>query len=153
MKEILRAFHHLCWLVSVKARGIYIGNLVKSCGPDLKVYGAVKIYYAHHIAIGKNCTLNHGVFLNGRGGLTIGDNVRISPYVILETGYLDTEAESAGLSSHQSKPIVIQDGAWIASGARILAGVTIGKNAVVAAGAVVTKDVPDNAVVKGIPAR
>lgn len=53
----------------------------------------------------------------------------------------------------QSHPIVIKDRAWIGANATILTGVTIGRNAVVAAGAVVTKDVPDNCLVGGVPAR
>lgn len=51
------------------------------------------------------------------------------------------------------KPVVIRCNAWIGAGAMILPGVTVGENAIVAAGAVVTKDVPDNAVVAGVPAK
>ena len=79
------------------------------------------------------------------------DNVLIGPQVklVTENHPLDP-ATRKGLIT---KPIVIKQNAWIGAGATILPGVTIGENSVVAAGAVVSKDVPDNTVVGGIPAR
>ncbi len=85
------------------------------------------------------------------GGITIEDDVLIGPKVslITENHPLNPE-ERKGLAG---KPILIKKNAWIGANATILPGVTIGENAVVAAGAVVSKDVPDNTVVGGIPAK
>ena len=131
-------------------RYFYAKNLVQHMGEGTKFYGPVTLYFPENISIGSHCTINHGVILNGRDKIKIGNNVRISPYVIIETGYLDFRSAQEKLE-HKAKPITIENGVWIASGARILAGVTIGQNSVVAAGAVVTKDVPKNTLAKCIP--
>ncbi len=85
------------------------------------------------------------------GGITLEDHVLIGPKVslITENHPLDPTDRRALLC----KPIVIKRNAWIGAAATVLPGVTIGENAVVAAGAVVTTDVPDNAVVGGVPAK
>jgi acetyltransferase-like isoleucine patch superfamily enzyme len=85
------------------------------------------------------------------GGIVIEDDVLIGPKVnlITENHPLDPTERRALIS----KPILIKRNAWIGAAATILPGVTVGENAVVAAGAVVSKDVPANTVVGGIPAR
>jgi len=101
--------------------------------------------------IGKNVFINHACSFLDMGGITLEDNVLIGPKVnlITENHPLDTTDRRAIIC----KPILIKRNAWIGAGATILPGVTIGENAVVAAGAVVPKDVPANTVVGGIPAR
>lgn len=101
--------------------------------------------------IGKNVFINHACSFLDIGGITIEDDVLIGPKVNLIT-------ESHPLNSSERKalmvkPIVIKHNAWIGAGATILPGVTVGENAVVAAGAVVAKDVPANMVVAGVPAK
>jgi acetyltransferase-like isoleucine patch superfamily enzyme len=102
------------------------------------------------IVMGLDVWLGSTVSLGAAGGLTLGNKVRISHGVIIETGGLDFNGVPH--YSHILKPIVIGNGVWIGAGALILGGVSIGEQAVVAAGAVVTKDVPDFAVVAGCPA-
>lgn len=116
------------------------------------VYGKITVYYPSRVKIGRHSTLNHGVMITAKGRVTIGDHVHISPYVIINTGSLDVSRENED-RKHYYKPIVIEDGAWIASNAIINSGVTIGKNAVVGAGAVVTRDVLPDTVVGGVPAK
>ena len=77
-------------------------------------------------------------------------NVSISHYVRIVTGSHDVQSSHF---DYKGAPVVIHDFAWVGIGAMILQGVTIGKGAVVCAGAVVTKDVPDFAIVAGIPAK
>jgi acetyltransferase-like isoleucine patch superfamily enzyme len=94
-------------------------------------------------------------YIEATGGLTIGDDVSIAHSVsILTTNHnyadLDLPIRDQGV---QERATTISDDVWIGCGSRILAGVTIGKGAVVAAGAVVTKDVEPYAVVGGVPAR
>ena len=106
------------------------------------------------ITIGNNVYINHGCFLSGEGGLYIGEKVLIGPYVMLLSGGHEIDnMESIYDSALTSDSIYVSDGSWIGAGAKILAGVKLGKGCVVASGAVVTKNVPDYAVVSGVPAK
>jgi len=103
------------------------------------------------IKIGRQVFINHGCSFLDMGGITIEDQVMIGPRVNLTTE--NHPLNPADRRAMVCKPILIKRNAWIGAGVTILPGVTIGKNAVVAAGAVVTKDVPDNTVVAGVPAK
>jgi maltose O-acetyltransferase len=124
--------------------------LVPHLGRDVRVYGFPRLSAPDRLRIGDGTTINHGVVMGARGGVTIGKNVRLSPYAVIETGYL---VPNIVPREHSAKPIVIEDGVWVATGATILAGVTIGRNSVIAAGAVVSRDVPPNSLAMGVPAR
>lgn len=102
------------------------------------------------ISLGKNTLVGWWALLDGRGGIEIGDNVNISSYVKLITGGHDVQSPSF---DSVFKKIKIMDRAWICTGAMVLGGVTIGEGAVVAAGAVVTKDVPPYEMWGGVPAK
>lgn len=107
--------------------------------------------FGKHIWIGKNVFINHACSFLDLGGITIEDNVLIGPRVnlVTENHPVDpTQRKSLVLGA-----ILIKKNAWIGTGATILPGVTIGENSIVAAGAVVTKDVPDNRIVGGVPAK
>lgn len=101
--------------------------------------------------IGKNVYINHACSFLDMGTITIDDEVLIGPKVnILTEGHPLNPAERKTLLV---KPVTIKRNAWIGAGATILPGVTVGENAVVAAGALVNSDVPANTVVAGIPAK
>jgi acetyltransferase-like isoleucine patch superfamily enzyme len=101
------------------------------------------------VSIGQGSVINRNCLLYIGGGLSIGKQVSISPGTYLISGSHDmNDPNFAGVY----KPIVIEDYAWIGARATILGGVTIGKGAVVMAGAVVAHDVPPYAVVGGVPA-
>jgi acetyltransferase-like isoleucine patch superfamily enzyme len=102
------------------------------------------------MTIGKNVIINKGATILSPGKVEIEDNVLIGPEVKIAT--VDHDFYDRHNLLHFGK-VTIKENAWIGIGAIICPGVTIGKNAVVAAGAVVTKDVPDNVVVGGNPAR
>jgi len=107
--------------------------------------------FGRFIQIGKNVFINHACSFLDMGGITIEDHVLIGPKVNLVTeNHPLTPADRRALIS---KPILVKRNAWIGAAATILPGVTIGENAVVAAGAVVTTDVPDNTIVAGVPAK
>lgn len=109
-----------------------------------------EIYYPKGLYIGQNSTVGWFTLMDARGGLFIGDNVTIASYVKIIDGKHDiNHPQFPALFA----PIIIKDYAWICTGAIVIYGVTIGKAAVVAAGAVVTKDVPDYAIVAGNPAK
>ena len=109
------------------------------------------INYGKNIKIGKGVFINFNCTFLGLGGITIEDDVFIGPNVnILSEGHpLSPKDRHSLLVKH----IHIKRNAWIGAGANILKGVTIGENSIVAAGSVVSKDVPDNTVVGGIPAK
>lgn len=106
----------------------------------------------NEIRIGRNVFVNQNCTFYDLGGLDIGDDVMIGPNVsIITTGHpLDPSQRRAATIG---KPIVIERNVWIATSAIIIGGVTVGENSVVAAGAVVTKNVPPNTLVGGNPAR
>jgi len=118
---------------------------------SVAVFTPLYINYGKHTRIGKNVFINFDCTFLDLGGIILEDNVLIAPKVsLLSEGHpLDPENRHALVP----KPIHIKKNAWIGAGATILQGVTIGENAVVAAGAVVSKDVPDNTIAGGIPAK
>lgn len=104
------------------------------------------------IRVGRNVFINQNCTFYDLGGLDIGDDVMISPNVSLITaGHPLDPAQRRAVTS--GRPIVIGRNVWIATGAIVLGGVTIGENSVVGAGSVVTKDAPANCFVAGNPAR
>ena len=102
------------------------------------------------VSIGENSRINRDCSIDVRGGVRIGDNVSISPEVVISTAA--HSAFDPGFRV-ELRPVVIEDQVWIGMRAMILGGVTLGRGSVVAAGAVVTKDVPPLTIVAGIPAR
>lgn len=108
--------------------------------------------YGLDIRIGRKVFINQCCTIYDMGGVDIGDQVMIGPNVnIITTGHpVDVSRRRAYI---EAKPIVIERNVWIATGATIIGGVTVGENSAVAAGAVVTKDVPPNSFVAGVPAR
>lgn len=101
--------------------------------------------------IGKNVYINHLCSMLDMGTITIGDDVLIGPKVnILTEEHPVKPAERKAL---MVRPVVIKNGAWIGAGATILPGVTVGENSIVAAGALVNRDVPDYTIVAGVPAK
>ena len=118
---------------------------------------SVRMFPPFYTAFGKTTRVGKGVFINfgctflDQGGITLEEGVFIGPGAkILTEGHPEQPEIRHTLLT---RPVVIRRKAWIGAGAMILPGVTVGENAIVAAGAVVTKDVPDNTVAAGIPAK
>jgi acetyltransferase-like isoleucine patch superfamily enzyme len=107
--------------------------------------------FGQHIRIGKNVFINHACSFLDMGGITIEDDVLIGPRVNLITE--NHPVDPARRKQLDLKSILIKRNAWIGAGATILPGVTVGENAIVAAGAVVNKDVPANTIAGGVPAK
>ena len=107
--------------------------------------------FGKNINVGKNVFINSCCCFQDQGGITIGDNTLIGHNVILAT--LNHDFSPNKRSILHPSPIVIGKNVWIGSRATILSGVTIGDGAIVAVGSVVTKNVPSNKVVAGVPAK
>lgn len=107
--------------------------------------------FGKHISFGKDIFLNQNVTFVDLGGIYLEDNVLIGPGArLLTVNHLVDPAKRRGIIVDS---IRIKENAWIGANVTVLAGVTIGKNAIVAADSTVTKDVPDNVIVAGTPAR
>jgi acetyltransferase-like isoleucine patch superfamily enzyme len=105
-----------------------------------------------NIRVGRNVFINQNCTMYDLGGIDIADDVMVGPNVnIITSGHPIEPSQRRAFVT--AKPIVIERNVWIAAGATIIGGVTVGENAVVAAGAVVTRDVPPNTLVAGNPAR
>ena len=109
----------------------------------------VYIDCASCLHLGKNVFSNHGLTVMSVGTITIEDGVMLGP----EVGLFTVNHEPKNIRTIMTKEIRIKKNAWIGARVSILPGVTIGENAIVGTGSIVTKDVPDNAVVVGTPAR
>ncbi|EEU30727.1 putative maltose O-acetyltransferase [Limosilactobacillus coleohominis 101-4-CHN] len=107
--------------------------------------------YGANLKIGKGVFINSGVMFTDLGGIELADNVLVGPNatIISVNHPLDPQKRH----TVEMKPVYIDKNAWLGANSTILPGVTVGQNAVVAAGAVVTKDVPANTVVAGVPAK
>jgi len=118
---------------------------------------SVAVFTPWYVNYGKNTKIGRNVFINfdcvflDLGGITLEDDVQIAPKVSLLTESHPIVPENR--KSLIAKPILVKKNAWIGAGATILQGVTIGENAIVAAGSVVSEDVPDNTIVGGLPAK
>lgn len=107
--------------------------------------------FGKNIHVGKNVFINSGCHFQDQGGVTIGDGSLIGHNVVLAT--VNHDFDPARRGDNLPAPIVIGKNVWIGSNATILPGIAIGDGAVVAAGAVVTKDVPPMTVVGGVPVK
>ena len=118
-------------------------------GEDSNIAAPLNGACVSSMKIGKNVFINTNLLAMARGGITIEDDVRIAANVQL----ISNNHDPYDLPVLLCKPVHIKASAWIGAGATILPGVCVGRHAVVGAGSVVTKDVPDYAVVVGNPAR
>ena len=107
--------------------------------------------FGKNITVGKNVFINAGCHFQDQGGIIIGDGTLIGHNVVLATLNHGFRSEDRG--TLYPAPIIIGKNVWIGSNATILPGITIGKNSIIAAGAVVTKDVPENVITGGNPAK
>lgn len=118
-------------------------------GSGSSVHAPIHCTFGDKVTIGKDSIIMYNVDMMSAGGIEIGDNVMIAAGVKIVTNNHDFDDHLVLLTS----PVVFKNNCWIGASSVILPGVTIGENSVVAAGAVVNRDVPDNTVVGGVPAR
>jgi len=156
---------------TLRKKNIFIdatSNIDAKCKLDTRYGGSIKIgknnnirdyvliqSYGGNIDIGNNISINPFSVIYGHGNVKIGNNVMIATHtVIIPANHIFDDIETPiYLQGETTKGIIIEDDVWIATGCRILDGVTIGKGSVIGAGSVVTKSVPEYSVVAGVPAK
>lgn len=127
-----------------------LDDLFGGKAPDsLGLFTPIQIDFPKQMRFGKHVFINHSFTAMSVGGITLGDRVQIGPHVTIVTDNHDFKNRSVLIC----KPVKVGNGVWIGANVTILPGVTVGENAVIAAGAVVTKDVPANSIVGGNPAK
>ena len=134
----------------LRAMGFRIGSGTIFFGFPV-ITGSGDLY--RRLIVGKNCFFNWGCYLDLEGNITVGDRVGFSPKVNIITSTHDFGNKYNRVGRLEAKPVTIHDGVWLGASCTILPGVTVNEGAVIAAGAVVTKDVPANTIVGGVPAK
>ena len=134
-------------------RGRLNKHLLKSYGSNFYLAPYTVIFSPSSVTFGNDCAVNEFVHILGGGGVTIGNGVWIANHASLITETHPADVEFIGEHPPVTAEIVIDDHAWIGSHAVIMPGVTLGRSCIVAAGSIVTKDVPPYAIVAGVPAK
>lgn len=151
LNSILFIIHGLISVLPFHTVRIFMLRLFKAkIANKVGIYRGFEVRHPWKLKIGEGSIIGHKALLDCRRGLEIGSNVNISNEVMIWT--LHHDYNDPGFAGVGDK-VVIEDYAWICSRAIILPGVKIGYGAVVAAGAVVVKDIPPMTVVGGIPAK
>jgi len=137
----------------LKLRGALVRWCFQSCGANFQLGGGVRILFTTRMDIGRDVYIAAGCWLQGVGGIRLGDEVMLGPYTVLATNDHTKQDGSYRFGPGRPAAIELGRGVWTGAHVVITAGMRIGPGAAVAAGAVVTEDVPDHAVVGGVPAR
>lgn len=135
------------------ARIALLQRLFYSIGKRVTILSPFWCDYGYNIRIGENFFANHGCVILDCAPVTFGDNVFVGPQCGFYTAAHPLDAERRNRGLEWAKPITVGHNVWIGGGVHVLPGVTIGDNAVIAAGAAVTKDVPASTLVAGVPAK
>lgn len=136
-----------------KAQLAAIKELLGSTGENVYIQPNFNCDYGKNIHVGEDFLTNYNVTILDIAPVHIGNYVMIGPNTLITTVGHPLSIQGRREKKAYGKPVTIGDDVWIGGNCTILPGVSIGNNVVVAAGAVVTKDVPDNCVVAGIPAK
>ncbi len=138
-----------------RLRYFYYKNRLAALGVGTQICRGVIFGKPEDVSIGVSVIINDYVVIQACEGakVIIGDGVHISYGAKIITGGLDFNSDNSSFNGHISKSIKIGKNSWLGANSLILPGVTIGENAVIAAGTVVTKDVDHNVVVAGVPAK
>jgi len=156
----MNIFYRILWKLE---RNLERGKLniqkaqFKYCGVDVKIENSCNILGANGFSIGDNSSLSCNTTVFATFGVTIGKNCLISSNCGISsynhiTNSLDRMSDT-DLDVNYSKPVIVKDNVWVGMNTCILPGVTIGNNAIIGSGSVVTKNVPENQIWAGNPAK
>lgn len=128
-------------------------RLLGHVGEDVVVRQPFRVDGGQRVSMGDHSFINYDCLLLANDRIDIGERVFIAPRAMVLTVTHPLDPEERYSTRNATAPVSIGDDAWIGAGATIMPGVHVGRRAVVAAGAVVTRDVPDGCIVAGVPAR
>ncbi|UQS84732.1 sugar O-acetyltransferase [Apilactobacillus apisilvae] len=130
-----------------------IKSIIGSCGDGFGIQAPIHFDYGKNIRLGNDFASNYNLTVLGMGKVTIGNHVMIGSNVDIYT--VNHPMDPEGRRKHLAKafPVTIGNDVWIGGHVTITPGITIGNNVVIAAGAVVSKDVPDNSLIAGVPGK
>jgi len=142
-------------LLGTYLRYILFKAISPQSGTNIYIAKHVYLKNMHNITIGSNVSIHEMCYIDGYGHISIGDNVSISHNVSIISFNHSWKNQNIPIKYNPSiaKKIIINDNIWIGAGSKILAGVTIYEHSIIAAGSVVTKDVEENTIYAGIPAK
>lgn len=130
-------------------------KLAKKCGERVYIGRGVEIRKWDKLEVGDHVSIHQNCYIEAEGGVSIGNEVSIAHQTSMISSDHGWEDLSRPIRDNKVtlRPIIINDDVWIGCGCRILSGVTIHSRSIVAAGAVVNKDVPGHSIVGGVPAK
>ena len=132
----------------------YMHEVFAECGENSYIELPFRANWGgHNLHLGSNVYANFNLTLVDDGHIYVGDKVMFGPNVTITTANHPIDPELRGRGLQYNKDVYIGENAWICAGVIILPGVKIGKNTVIGAGSIVTKDIPDNVVAVGNPCR
>jgi maltose O-acetyltransferase len=167
VKQILYQFKYLLpiwfiqiltnWLpenrITIRLRGMLVAPFLKRCGKNLQLARNVTFLNTHGISFGNDIYIAAGCWIDGIGGLTIEDEVELSPYVVITTSSHCFKDNSVRFGGARTAQVHIGKGSWIASHSTVALGCKIGSGCLIGSNAVVSKDIPDNVFAGGVPAK
>lgn len=151
-KELLYDFNH-SRPAEIEKRNEIIRKVFAEAGENFYIEPPLNANWGCNTHIGNDFYSNFNLTLVDDSDIFIGNHVMIAPNVVIATGTHPVCPELREQVYQYNLPVTIEDNVWIGAGAIILPGVTIGKNSVIGAGSVVTKDIPDNVVAVGNPCK
>ncbi len=142
-------------IIGILARNLVYSIFFKRKQGIVYVQPRVIIVESRKFEVGKNCGINSGTYIHCKGGVRFGDNVLVGNNVTISSGKHPIEGRTPSVFQRPTEPlpIVIEDDVWIGANSVIMPGVKIRKGTVVGAGAIVTRDTEEYAVVTGVPAQ
>ncbi len=152
---LLKFFRNTGGRFGVGIRYILVKSLAKFCGRNVTIKQYVILENLHNISFGDNVSVHPFCYLEGAGGITIGNNVSLAHNTsILSVNHTwNILGKPIKYNPISYSPVIICNDVWVGCGCRLMAGVTINSRSVIAAGAVVTKDVSSHTLVGGVPAK
>ena len=158
--SLQQAINRLPWKAK-RRRAAYMRKLISQSKGDIAFYPPFHCEYGCNIVTGKNFFMNFNCTILDVATVTIGDNVMFGANVTIATPVHPLIAEERQIREYPdgyhdieyARPVVIEDGVWLASNVTVAGGVTIGSGSVIAAGSVVTRNVPSGVLAGGIPCR
>jgi len=148
-------FRHIPTKLGIAIRYMFVARLARSCGDNVAIFEGVHLFRIGNMQIGDNVSIHQMCYIDAAGGLKIGSDVAIAHATTIMT--TDHDYSNPLVTTRDAEcflaPVEIEDDVWVGAGVRILSGITIRAHSVIAAGAVVTKDVSGNSLMVGVPAR